>query len=162
MELKLPPSVISQVEINRILRELDALDNFFLNANTRKAGSPLTPPRITYQLQQLARENKLNLLEENTRGELASLLNNILKVAPRLHVSFAAEPSPRATDAVLGWLRSNIHPQTLLTIGLQPTIAAGCVLRTPNKVFDMSLRSYLKGQEGYMVKLIQGAISGRR
>jgi hypothetical protein len=42
-------------------------------------------------------------------------------------------------------------------VGLQPTIAAGCVVRTSNKVFDMSLKEHLTEQEQYLMQLIDVA-----
>ena len=75
-----------------------------------------------------------------------------------MHISFAAEPSVKALETILVWLRDNIHPKVLLQVGLQPAVAAGCVLRTPNKVFDMSLRAYLDRQGDYLVQLIRGAV----
>jgi F0F1-type ATP synthase delta subunit len=160
--LKLPTAVVGQTDLNRVLREIGALDDFFLSAAARTAGTSITPPRITYMLQQLARENQANLMEAGHREALKRSLNETLKAAPVLHISFATEPPPRITDSILSWLRSNVHPHALLVIGLQPTIAAGCVLRTNNKIFDMSLRSHLHKQEDYMVRLIQGAVSARR
>jgi hypothetical protein len=108
-------------------------------------------------LDSVARENGYNLLEDKSRTELEGKLNDILGKAPLLHISFASEPSPRALEQILSWFRQNIHPQALLQVGLQPTIAAGCTLRTANKFFDMSMRDYLKQQEGYLVQLIAGA-----
>ena len=162
MELKLPTSVVGQTDINRLLRELAALDDFFLAAAARAAGTPVKPPRITFMLEQVARDNEFNLLEAGNRDELKNRLQAVLKNAPVLHISFAAEPSPRITDVIVTWLRANIHPYALIVVGLQPTIAAGIVLRSGNRIFDMSLRTYLEKQEDYLVRLIEGAVSGRR
>lgn len=162
MELKLPLSVISQTDINRLLREIDGLDDFFIGA-ARQSDNEVKPPRITYRLEQVARDNKYNLLGESQRADLKAKLKQVLKDAPLLHISFAAEPAPRIIDTILSWLRTNIHPQTLLGVGLQPSIAAGCVLRTPNRIFDMSLRIYLEKQEDYLAELIKGAAArGKR
>lgn len=158
MALKLPLSVISRAEVNQMLRELNSLDDFFIGAGARKgheAGTP--PPRITRVLNQLVRDNRVNLMEEKQRKELQAQLKEVLEKAPNLHISFAAEPSPAALEKVLMWLRQNIHPQVLLQVGLQPSIAAGCMLRTPNKLFDMSMRAYLDKQSPYLLKLIEGA-----
>jgi F0F1-type ATP synthase delta subunit len=160
--IKIPTAVVGQTDINRAVRELGALDDFFMSAAARSAGTAITPPRITYMLQQLARDNQANLMEAGHRETLKQRLTDVLKTAPVLHISFAAEPTPRITDSILSWLRSNVHPHALLVIGLQPTIAAGCVLRTNNKIFDMSLRSHLHKQEDYLVRLIQGAVSAKR
>ena len=161
MELKIPSTVISQVDVARLMRELNSLEDFFIGAEARKPGTPMQPPRLSRLLNSLASDNKYNLLEEEQRKKLYSQLNEIIGKAPLLHISFAAEPPPKALEKILDWLRANIHPYALLQVGLQPTIAAGCVLRTSNKVFDMSLRSNLKEQEGYLVKLIEGATGER-
>ena len=162
MELKLSSAVVSPVDINRLKREIEALEDFFLSAQARSAGTSVQPPKVTFMLEQLARDNKHNLFDGSHRAALKAGLEAVNKTASVLHVSFATEPSQRITETVLGWLRSNIHPQALLVIGLQPTIAAGMVLRTPNKIFDMSLRTHLQKQEGYLVKLIEGAVSAKR
>ena len=161
MELKLPIGVVSQVDMARLIGELNSLEDFFTAVDTRKAGTPMTPPRLTRMLDNVARDNQRNLLDKAQRQQLGSQLDQILKQAPLLHISFASDPPPRTLEKILVWLRTNIHPQTLLQVGLQPTIAAGCMLRTPNKVFDMSLRSHLKNQESFLVQLIAGAAHGQ-
>jgi F0F1-type ATP synthase delta subunit len=109
----------------------------------------------------LAEDNQLNLLEEAARKQLKSQLDDLMKRAPQLHISFATDPQPKVVEEILNWLRSNVHPETLLIIGLQPSIAAGCMLRTPNKIFDMSLRQHLENQESFLKKLIQGVRDGQ-
>lgn len=160
-EFKLSTKIVGQTDINRLLREIESLDDFLLSAAARTAGTSVTPPRMTYVLEQLARDNSYNLLEAAHRQALRAHLQAVLNKAPVVHISFATEPSARVSDTILGWLRTNIHPQLLVVIGLQPTIAAGCVLRTGNRIFDMSLRTYIQKQEGYLVKLIEGAVNGK-
>ena len=161
MELNLPLGIISQVDVARMLRELNGLEDFFVGTEARKPGTPMQPPRLSRLLDQLAHDNQINLLDGQHRKNLSIQLNNVLGKAPTMHISFAAEPSPKALERILAWLRENIHPLTLLQVGLQPTIAAGCVLRTSNRLFDMSMRNHLKEQEPYLVKLIAGARNER-
>jgi hypothetical protein len=157
VELKLPLNVISQVDVARMLREVNALNDFFVQTKARQPGTPMQMPKLTLLLEQVARENNYNLSEENDRQKLAQQLDQIIGNAPLLHISFAADPSPKALEKILVWFRSNIHPQALLQVGLQPTIAAGCVVRTSNKVFDMSLREHLNQQQKFLAQLIDGA-----
>jgi F0F1-type ATP synthase delta subunit len=105
----------------------------------------------------VAELNNYNLLDSARRKELAGKLDQVIGKAPLIHISFAAEPSPKALERILIWFRQNVHSQTLLQVGLQPTIAAGCVVRTANKVFDLSMREHLKNQEPFLVQLINGA-----
>ncbi|HEU5004462.1 MAG TPA: hypothetical protein VFT49_00015 [Candidatus Saccharimonadales bacterium] len=153
-QISLPLSLYGRADINRLLREIAKIDEFFLAAKARQSGDNIQPPRVTRVLSALAKDNQLNLLQADDRKFLKDQLEAILKRAPDLHISFASDPTPRALEKIVSWLRQNIHPEALVVVGLQPGIAAGMVLRTPNRIFDMSLQAYLKQQEGYLAKLI--------
>jgi F0F1-type ATP synthase delta subunit len=157
MDFKLPLNMVSQVDVARMLREINALNDFFIQSKIREAGSPMQLPKTSRLLEQIATDNQLNMLEENDRAKLASSLDQILGKAPTIHISFASEPTPKVVEKILVWFRANIHPQALLQVGLQPNIAAGCVVRTHNKVFDMSLKDYLGQQQKYLIQLIDAA-----
>jgi F0F1-type ATP synthase delta subunit len=158
--LKLPSLLVGQVDVARLMRELNSLDDFFISAKNRTSGTTMQPPKLTRLIDQVARENAINLLEEKDRERLLTKLKKVYDYAPNLHISFAVEPSPKTLEKILMWMRQNIHSQVLISVGLQPTIAAGCVLRTTNKVFDMSLRSNLNKQTQYLTQLIRGAVDG--
>ena len=161
MELKLPLTITSRIDITRVMRELHNLDDFLVAAAVRTTGQPMQLPRLTRQLEDLARDNARNLLEEDQRKELYAKLNTMMTKAPQLHISFAAEPSAKAIQRILMWLRESIHPQTLVQVGLQPTMAVGCAVRTPNLFFDLSMRQYLAQQEPYLAQLIKEAARAR-
>lgn len=154
---KLPLSIISKTDLTRIQRELAKLDDFFVASSARRPGESLQAPRVSHLLDTLAKDGKVNLLEAAQRKSFRTEIDNLIAKAPSLHLSFASEPSPKALEQILQWFRQNIHPQALLQIGIQPSIAAGCVLRTPNQIFDMSLRTNLEKEEPYLAKLIDGA-----
>jgi F0F1-type ATP synthase delta subunit len=157
MDFKLPLEMVSQADVARALRELNALNDFFIQSKIREPGSHMQLPKTSKLIEQIAAGNQLNMLEESNRVKLASNLDQILGKAPTIHVSFASEPTPRVVEKILVWFRSNIHPQALLQVGLQPNIAAGCVVRTHNKVFDMSLKEHLSQQQKYLIQLIDAA-----
>lgn len=159
--IKLPNTLVGRVDLRRMARELNGLDDFFAAAKVRGGGTAMQLPRLSRIMDQLARDNNVNLLDPAARAGLLAELKKIETEAPQLHISFAAEPSPKAFEKILVWLRENIHPHALVQIGLQPSIAAGCVLRTPNRIFDMSLRSELDKQAPYLARLIKGAVDGR-
>jgi F0F1-type ATP synthase delta subunit len=159
--LKLSNSVISPSDVARLERELNSLDDFFVAAKARQTGTSMQLPKLTRVLNQLAKDNNVNLLEAAERQRLAKALKLAYDQAPTLHVSFATEASPKAMEKLVVWIRSNIHPQALIQVGLQPSIAAGCFLRTANKTFDLSLRATMKKSEPQLLKLIAGTIHGR-
>jgi hypothetical protein len=136
----IPLLVTSSVDIGRLLRELEAIDNGLSQARLRKTGAEAQLPRLTSLMQQMVDANKLNLLEESHRQQLAAFLQTAKATAPVLHISFGSDPSTAFIERLISWLRQEIHPLILLTIGLQPNIGAGCIVRTTNKYFDFSLR----------------------
>jgi F0F1-type ATP synthase delta subunit len=157
MAIQLSTNIISKVDVSRILRELKSLDDFFIATNARSAGTPMQLPKLTRTLDQIAKDNNFNLLEEDHRKSLNQELNNVISKSPLVHISFAEEPSPKALEKILVWFRTNIHAQVLLQVGLQPSIAAGCVIRTSNRVFDLSLREHLIKQQPFLMQLIDTA-----
>jgi F0F1-type ATP synthase delta subunit len=160
-QLRLPLGIVDQGDAMRLNRELGVLDDFFVGAAARKAGTPQQPPKTTRLLEQLAELNGANLLDKSHRAALKVGLDKLLENAPVLHMSFASEPTPKSVEPILEWFRQQIHPQALLQVGVAPSIAAGCVLRTPNKFFDMSIRVHLQKQAHLLNGLIAGVIDGR-
>jgi hypothetical protein len=69
-QLKLPLSVVSQIDLARLLRELNSLDDFFSGAKIRTASTAMQLPKLSRQLDQLARDNNANLLDDKARTKL--------------------------------------------------------------------------------------------
>lgn len=141
VQFVLPTLVFGAVEVRRLSRELDTLDEYMRQAALREAGAKQSAlPRVSRLLDAAASENNLNLLQNEDRAMLAGFLKTVLKKAPTVHMSFASDPSAAFLEKIVSWLRGNIHPFVLVRLGLQPSIAAGCVMRTANRSFDFSLR----------------------
>jgi F0F1-type ATP synthase delta subunit len=100
--------------------------------------------------------NALQLLDATDRARAAEFLEKVASDAPVVHISFATDPSPAFMTKIVTWLRQNIHPQLLVQIGLQPSIAAGCVVRTESKVFDFSMRQFLVEKRDLLTQAIAG------
>lgn len=142
-EFVLPTSVVGPADVRHMVREIEELDEFLRQAAIRKTGSRGKPPKTTEGLEELASTNRLNLLLPSDRQRVAEVLKKLDQQAPVVHLSFATDPSPAFTGKIVTWLRANIHPWLLVHIGLQPSIAAGCTVRTTNKYFDFSMRQHL-------------------
>lgn len=151
--MTLPTLVFGMVEVRRITRELESLDEFLRGMAIRRQ-TKFEMPRVSRMLDALASENGCDLLKGAHRTLLMNFLKQVQANAPSIHMSFAADPSSAFTAKIVGWLRANIHPLTLLQIGLQPTIAAGCVVRTTNHVLDLSLRSQFAAQKQLLIDAI--------
>jgi hypothetical protein len=158
--LLLPVSVVGPTDVVRLVRELEALDDVMLQMELREAGTPAAKlPKTSKLLDQMAHENGLNLLTKEDRTGLRLYLEDIRKHAPVMNISFSSDPSASFLDRLMSWLRQEIHPSVLLTIGLQPNIGAGCIVRTTNKQFDFSLRQDFANKRELLLKRIAGETS---
>jgi len=155
--LELPVLIFGPVEIHRLQRELEALEEYLEQTAIREPGKQAPLPRTSRLLEALAGNNRFNLLVADERQELATFLKQIDHQAPVIHISFAADPSSAFMAKIVAWFRTNIHPYALVQLGLQPTIAAGCIVRTSNKSFDFSLRHHFYDHRQLLLEALGGA-----
>jgi len=157
-KMVLPTLVFGVVEIHRLQRELESLEESLQQVALRSGAkkNAETLPRISRLLDALASENSCNLLKKSERERLVQFLQTVSQSAPSIHMSFATDPSAAFTAKIVSWLRTNIDPLVLLQIGLQPSIAAGTVIRTTNHVFDLSLRRHFDEQKMQLVGSLDG------
>lgn len=153
--MTLPTLIFGQVEVRRILRELESLDEFLRGMAIRRE-TKFEMPRVSRMLDALAAENQRDLLKATHRNDLIAFLKDCIDHAPSIHMSFATDPSAAFIAKIVGWLRAKIHPLALLQVGLQPSIAAGCIVRTTNHVFDLSLRNQFAAQKQVLATTLDG------
>lgn len=137
--LALPVAAARPSDVGRLQRELNLIDESLLQTGL-KSGGEAKPPRVSRLMERLAESNGLDLADPDDRATIKQFLDGIQKHSPVFHISFSADPPALFIEKLVTWLRREIHPALLLTIGLQPNIGAGCILRTVNKQFDMSLK----------------------
>lgn len=154
--ITLPINVTGRMDVGRLVREVETLDNFLEQAAVRKPGTPMQMPKTSKLLDEMLEHNKINALVSEERQRLLHFLITVRAKAPILHISFSADPTPMFTQKLVSWLRENIHPLVLLQVGLQPNIGAGCVVRTTNKYFDLSLKQHFSKQHTLLMTKIRG------
>ncbi len=157
-ELTLPVSVVGPTDVGRLIRELEAIDDAILQLNLRKEGAPETKlPKTSKLMDQIVHVNRLNLLKRHGQGWLETIPGRGQRSSRRSCIS-ASVPTRRQRflDKLMSWLRREIHPSVLLTIGLQPNIGAGCIVRTTNKQFDFSLRQDFANKRDLLLRQIAG------
>lgn len=155
-DIHLPTGVVSVGDVRRLRRELAATEDM-LQAIRLRTNSPVAKmPRLSRSLEEFAGTNRLNFLLPDDRHRAAVYVDSVIKHAPVLRVSFATEATRKFTTEFVLWLRANFHADMLVEIGLEPNIAAGCVIRTTNKVFDFSLIKHLEAQQPLLMKQLLG------
>lgn len=155
--LRVPSLIMTPSDVSRLQRELAALDAYMAQEAIRSpGGSQAKLPKTSRLLDELAQENKLNLLDKATRQHLQDFLADVSANAPIVHVSFAADPTSAFLQKIVQWFRDNVHAGTLVRVGLQPSIGAGCTVQTTNKFFDFSLRHHLKENRHVLFEALIG------
>jgi hypothetical protein len=154
--IQLPVQVVGTADVSRLIREVEGLDDFLMQAAIRTPGSSMKLPRTSRLLDEFVAMNHFNLLQTADRRAAAAFLLSVKQNAPVLHISFATDPTAAFTVKIIIWLRTNIHPYLLLKIGLEPRIAAGCIIRTPSKQYDFSLRRHFIDQRDQLISALKG------
>lgn len=151
----LTPSVVTSLDIGRAIREAEKLDDFLYQSKIRSPGSQQPMPKVTRMLEGLAEANGLSLLNATHRKHLIGNLEKIKTSGKKIHISFAVEPAPAVMQKIVIWLRENIAADLIINVGVQPTISVGCVVRTTNKVFDMSLRHRFADSKKMLAEIVE-------
>src|SRR5690606_23010547 len=116
-----------------------------LNQASLVASRPQTSQtRLSEGLLRLTQVNSVNINDTSQRSALLAALKQLKESAPAVHISFASEPGLATIKAIATWFRQEASALTVLQIGVQPSIVAGCVVRTPNKVFNLTLSKQLE------------------
>lgn len=162
-DFTLPFSVVSKLDVSHLLSEVEKLDEELTEAIARaKVGTTnYTAPTLSESLTEFLTQNRVQLKTNQERTELIHQLRLLKDKIPVIHMTFAVEADAESLQQLVAWLRSSVHPQAVVSVGLQPSLIAGVYLRTPNKVHDLSLRGILAGKHDALVAEL-GAFRGNR
>jgi len=149
----LPPNVVTKIDVSHLVSELERIDDELTTASVRaQTGVNVqVTPTLSEQLNGFLVQNQITLTTGPQRSELIKQLRLLKDSAPIIHMTFAVEADRESLQLLAQWLRSSVHPQAVIAVGLQPALIAGVYLRTPNHVKDLSLRAMLDGGHNVIV-----------
>jgi F0F1-type ATP synthase delta subunit len=151
---------VSRADVARLLRELESLEDYLHQALLRTTDeTTIKLPKMSRVMDELASGNKKDLLSVADRKELTAFVKSIHEHAPVVHMSFAVEPSASFLQKLIVWWRANIGPYVLLETGLQPDIAVGCIVRTPNHQYDFSLREHFTKTRDVLIQKLESGLT---
>lgn len=161
-DFALPNNVVSKVDVARLVREAERIDNELTAQSVRKkAGArDSSAPVTSDQFTQFLEMNELSFKESKERTLLIKELRHMKDALPVIHMTFAVTADPESLQQIALWLRESVHKQAVIDVGLQPGLVAGVYLRTANHVQDLSLKGKLQGQRGLLVKELE-ALRGK-
>ena len=157
-DFKLPAAVISKVDISHLMAEVERIDNVMTTDEVQNKDNPdaqKMQPTLSQPLSDFITQNNLSLDDSRNRTELIKELRLLKDKVPVIHMTFSVEADPESLQTLSAWLRESIHPQAVISVGMQPSLIAGVYLRTPNHVRDLSLRSLITGKHDDLVKELE-------
>lgn len=155
----LPPALIGRSDVSRLLREIEEVDYALETQAIRTPTQPLTIPAMSRALQETLALNNIEATNLDERKRMIDALRDAKETAPNVQITFAIDPEPSITSFLVKWIRDNLHPRALITVGLQPAIIGGCVVRTPDHIYDFSLRKRFEDEQGNLIQAINASIA---
>ena len=158
MEHKLPLGIVTRSDLLKIEGELLRVGEAYRQAELahRKLEAAFSPI-----VEQLFGDRHLQITRQADRDQLTRELAALKKKAPIVHVSIASEPSAVFLSKLLRWFRDSVHPHVLLQISVRPSIAAGMIVRTTNRVFDFSMRQHLDQHKDMLLAAVRKQYGSR-
>jgi F0F1-type ATP synthase delta subunit len=154
VDLNVPDNLTSKQDITHVHRELRLFTDSVMQSIMRH-DDPIKFPPISDSLRAVAVSNQIDLRDPKACDKLMLQLEDLKRSAPTIHISFPADPSRDVLQKLVIWLRKEVEPKVFIQIGLQPTIAAGIVMRTPNRSFDFTLRKHLYKNRDKLIEVLQ-------
>ena len=150
--LKLPLSIVTRIDLARLVTEIEKLDSSLQSADVRsRTGAESVTLEASDVAQDFLQMNSLSLDDTKSRQEVVKNLRQLKAKAPKVHASFAIPADHDSLVEMVKWFRESVNPQVVLDVGLQPDLIAGVYLRTDNHVHDFSLRSSLNDHHDMLV-----------
>lgn len=158
----LPPSLVSKVDLAHVIREVELIDASLEAQKVRGyTKEQYRLPAISRSLNDFLQLNKVDMLDDHHRMAFKDQLRILKDKAPVMHMTFAASVDPQSLEYLTQWVRKELHPSALISVGLQPSLIGGVYLRTPNHVHDFSMRALFKGKTSVLVKDLERLQSAR-
>lgn len=156
-EFALPTTIISKVDISRLIHEFEVVDTTLTAKTVRKkvGTSSDEAPAMSPQLQAFLDENPINLDDSGARSAYIKQLQLLKANVHVMNMTFAVVADPESLAQLLAWVRQSVHPQTIIETHLQPALVAGVYLRSQNHVFDFSVRNALNEKRGELQKELE-------
>lgn len=153
----LPPSVITKVDVARLISEMEQLDSDLVTRDAHiKSGVPITSQlTLSEPLRDFLAANQLEIGGNSERAALIKLMREFKLKAPVVHITFASQADLESLRKLAMWFREEIHPQSIIAVGLQPSLIGGAYVRTPNHVHDFSLRARLAGHRDIITSEVE-------
>lgn len=162
-KLLLPTSIIRKRDVSSLVSEAERIDNAMTtNEVHQKIKTGISPEIImSNQMIDFLQINKIEFGDSKQRDNLISSLRIVKDKLPIVHATFASNVEGEVLEQLVSWLRDSVHPFTVISVGVQPSLIGGVYLRTSNRVYDFSIKAQLAGCRDTIVKDLEAMSRGK-
>lgn len=152
-QLALPPTLITKVDFAHMINEVEVIDAALEAQKVRGyKKEQYRLPAISRTLSDFLTLNQVDVLDDHTRMAFKAQVRKLKDKVPIVHLTFATPADAESLEYLAGWIRQEIHPLAVLSVGMQPSLIGGTYIRTPNHVHDYSMRALFKGKTSVLVE----------
>lgn len=154
--LILPTAIATKSDLVNVLRNLEeVLDASVENSIRSGEGVDfVSRADVSSNLAELVKVNQLEVSVQTLQA-LKVWLNHLKEHAPVVRFTFANDPNQQFLAGIVEWLRKNSGQFVLIRYGIQPSIAAGCLMYTSRRRYDFSLRQNILDRGDDIIKYIR-------
>ena len=163
IEIIMPASIATRRDVAAIVRELESIDASLTESEARQKVGASVDDDLAFSdpLVEFLNDNHISLGDAGQRRQLLQRMQHFKATMPIVHLTFASEADSDSLQQLVAWVRTSIHPQAVLTVGLQPELIGGVHIRTTNHVHDLSVRARL-GDARHLIREELEAINAGR
>lgn len=132
MSFNLPDAITTQRQLRQVIEELKNLNP--------TADKQTAYDQLSYEAQALVGANQSQWEDSSDIAAFTQKLEQAYQNTPVFDVILPTYPHDTFLSELSGWFRREIHPNSLLDIKVRRSIGGGMVLRSKNRLFDLSLR----------------------
>lgn len=152
---RLPQELATVPDLFMAYRELRAAVEAADQVNLTTGRPLLTQVDMSASLAEFFRVNELDIGDGRHRAVALAALEDLRNSATTISVSFASQPSLGAVRVISKWFRDNVSPTAVLQVGVSPSIVAGCIVRTQNRVFNFTLNKQFEDAKPALAEKIR-------
>jgi F0F1-type ATP synthase delta subunit len=160
VEYKLPVTIATRTQLVNVYENLKSVLEKGIQNNIRaNEGVDFEDlPEVSSALAEIIKENNIKVDNQSLK-ELEAWMGDLKHTAPVVRFTFASDPENEVVARIVKWLRDESGKEVLVRIGVQPTIAAGCIVHTPSHQYDFSLRNHLLENVPLFTKILNEKIA---
>jgi len=142
LKIAIPDRLVTRRQLKELRQEVETILDEAVQGSIRKeqigVNFGVKKPSILLQETMVLHDIQLNI---KALQKLKAILEDIDRHAIMLRVVLSSEATPDVSAKIVRWFRSTMKQPVLLRFGIQPAIAGGCIVYTPNHRYDFTLRT---------------------